>query len=74
MFSLFSRRNKQTREPVADITNGPGTFPIDAVGESHYQDALSKICGGKSEDGHEHECVARLVLEDENPHDDQAVR
>jgi hypothetical protein len=30
--------------------------------------------GGKSEDGHDHQCTAHLILEDDNPHDNQAVR
>lgn len=52
---------------------GPGDFEFDAVGESHYQRALDSICGGKCERGHNLECDALLILEDENPHDSKAV-
>ncbi len=53
---------------------GPGTFAIEAVGESHYQDALERICGGRTEDGASEIVEALLILEDENPYDDKAVR
>jgi len=47
---------------------------IDIVGESHYQCALSAICGGKTEDGHERIVQARLFHDDANPHDNMAIR
>jgi len=53
---------------------GPGTYAFDVVGESHYQNALEAICGGRSEDSAEHRTQATLSLEDSNPHDKQAVR
>lgn len=53
---------------------GRGGFPRAVVGESHHQDALNRICGGHNREGHWHECVARLVPEPENPHDENAVR
>ena len=42
-------------------------------GESQYQDALSEICGGKTQDGHLFDCEASLRPEPENPHDPNAV-
>lgn len=65
-------------------TPGPTTFQVDAiklrggsmvavVGESHYQQALSRICGGKSPDGHRRGCIAALVREPHNEHDRHAV-
>lgn len=36
----------------ADVTNGPGAFEVNVVGESHYQAALESICGGRNESGH----------------------
>ena len=76
MFSwLFgSKRTSKKEMLVATIDNGGGVFAIDVVGESHYQKELSTICGGKTEDGHEHQCSAHLILEKDNPHDNQAVR
>ncbi len=59
--------------PVATIHNGPGTYDLDVVGESHYQDALESICGGRTERGHRLEVEAHLVPEDDNPHDTKAV-
>jgi hypothetical protein len=56
----------QARSPIRH----PGTFNVEAVGESHYQAALRAICGkGKVR----HPCIADLVLEDDNAHDNQAV-
>ncbi len=52
---------------------GNGEFALEIVGESHYQDALEKICGPRKERGEDLEIEARLILEDENPHDNKAV-
>lgn len=52
---------------------GDGDFEFDIVGESHYQDALSEICGGKATNGHERYCVAYLLPEPENPYDSNAI-
>lgn len=51
-----------------------GSFPMEVVGESNHQDALHRICGGFSRQGHDKVVVARLELEPENPHDANAVR
>jgi hypothetical protein len=47
--------------------DGPGKFAVDVVGESQYQRVLEAAAeaGGI--------VAATLVLEDSNPHDDQAV-
>lgn len=76
MFSwLFGGRDTSNAKTlVATINNGGGAFAIDVVGESHYQKELSKICGGKTENGYQYYCTAHLILENDNPHDDQAVR
>lgn len=50
-----------------------GGQTVEAVGESHYQEALSQVCGGKTPDGHQHLCVAALVPEPDNPYDANAV-
>ncbi len=59
---------------VADVMNGPGTYSVDVVGESHYQEALESICGGRTENSQRLEVEAFLVPEDDNPHDTNAVR
>lgn len=51
-----------------------GGFPLEAVGESHYQDALLQICGRYNRYGHQHECEASIGLEPDNPYDANAVR
>ena len=53
---------------------GPGTYEFDIVGESHYQQALEAICGGRTEESASHKTEAVLHLEDSNPHDNMAVR
>jgi hypothetical protein len=47
--------------------DGPGAFAVDVVGVSRRQDVL----GRAAEDGAIVE--ARLILEDDNPHDSEAV-
>ena len=42
--------------------------------ESHYQENLDLICGGKTEDGHEKEVPALLFCENDNRYDKNAVR
>lgn len=51
-----------------------GEFPLACVGESHYQAAFERSCGGRTEDGESRDVVAVLVLDDENPYDSDAVR
>lgn len=50
-----------------------GEYLVDVVGESHYQQNLSAICGPRTEDGEYREVRARLVLDNNNPHDANAV-
>lgn len=52
---------------------GDGDYECEVVGESNYQPALAKLTGGKTEDGHEYECVASLVPEPTNKHDHNAI-
>lgn len=62
--------------PAVDQTiriDGSGDYDFEIVGESHYQDALNKMAGGKTEDGHEIETEATLILDDNNRHDNKAV-
>ena len=53
---------------------GSEEYGFDIVGESNYQRALSDICGGRSEDGADHDCEALLQPEPTNPHDKNAVQ
>ena len=46
---------------------GPGTFAVDVVGVSQYQDVIEAAAEAGAL------VRAALMLEDDNPHDDQAV-
>jgi len=48
-------------------------FNFNIVGESHYQNVLSGICGQKDENSKLFECMAQLILEPSNAHDKNAV-
>lgn len=68
---------RRAAEPVAGTRPwiaGDGKYRLEVVGESNYQKALAKICGGQSEDGANLFVLAELVPEPDNPHDPRAVR
>ena len=73
-FLLRDRFSSSHSPSVQGRLPGPGTYEFDIVGESKYQDALEAICGGRTEDGAEHQTEAVLYLEDSNPYDNLAVR
>lgn len=70
----------QLAVPAVSVPEGlemvqfPRGLPVAVVGESHYQDALERLCGGREEHGAHQECVALLVPEDMNPFDPEAIR
>ena len=70
-FSWLFRKPKTFT--IADVP-GPGDFGIEVVGESSYQEALSHICGGRTESGHDLTTDALLIPEDDNPVDEKAIR
>ncbi len=73
MFGFF--RRKKTLPPGQMLTiSGEGTYKAPVVGESHYQDALEQICGGRTHDSQEVYIQAILCFENENPRDSNAVR
>lgn len=72
LFGSSDRSVSNVRKPSLRFIRD-GSFDYDVVGESFYQPALDLICGGKTDDGHEHECSAVLVCEDDNPHDPNAI-
>jgi hypothetical protein len=53
--------------------DGPGEFACEVVGESKYQDHLERIAGGRTEESARLRKRAILALEDDNPHDSNAV-
>jgi hypothetical protein len=66
---LFRRRVEEPQWLLGD-----GLFRVEVVGESHYQDALEAICGGRTEAGVRHDCTALLVPEPTNRFDRNATR
>ncbi|WP_206453580.1 HIRAN domain-containing protein [Aurantimonas marina] len=50
-----------------------GSFPMEVVGESNYQDVLVAICGAHTRHGHEGEYEASIEREPSNLHDPNAV-
>ena len=65
------RRLRRGRQP--DLFMLEGSKQQQVKGESQYQDALSRICGGKTRDGHNVDVIAVLQPEPENRFDGNAV-
>ena len=62
---------------IDDEEEGEGEaedYSVEIVGESHGQEALEEICGGRDTESANLKVTARLEREDDNPHDDQAVK
>lgn len=59
--------------PAPHHWESTGDFAFSVVGESHYQAALKAIAGEHGKKKARVECVARLVPEDQNRHDNKAV-
>lgn len=75
LLNLFRRQTGSTmtkQSAALHLARGRG-FTFNIVGEGSYQDALNAICGGKCEDGHKLLTTAQLCLQDDNPHDPDAV-
>lgn len=66
------------RRSHADATmpriRGTGDFGVEVVGESFYRAALLDLFPVREHAGEEVAAVATLEFDDQNPHDDQAVR
>jgi hypothetical protein len=50
-----------------------GSYPMEIVGESHYQDSLIAICGRHTRYGSDMQFEAEIALDPSNPHDPNAV-
>lgn len=66
-------RGAPGRSVEAPYVTSDGKYAVQVVGESHYQEALKSVCGGKTKDGHHHPCHAALVREPRNEHDSNAI-
>lgn len=78
--SLFGNSEQDPKKPQEqtdeDIVVIPGDeeYSLEVVGESFYQANIEKISGERKERGKYLEKIARLILENENPKDKNAVR
>lgn len=75
-YFLVKNSAKASDSPAVELTftmSKDGPFDVDAVGESHHQEALTLIAGGKSKDGVRLTKAATLVLDSKNRYDPQAV-
>src|SRR5258706_16455711 len=74
---VFGRNDPpQKTLPEGDrvVLEGPDTFDLAIVGESHYQDALERICSPRTDESQDRLVEAHLVQENNNPYDSKAVR
>ena len=69
---IFSSLFGSEKECV--FIEGSNEFNQEIVGESHYQKALNRICGGRIKEGHRKLVKAILYCEDDNEFDSKAVR
>lgn len=67
------RRAPSTRTVEVPYVSANGKNAVHVVGESHYQDALNEVCGGKTEGGHNRACHAVLVRDSKNQYDGNAI-
>jgi hypothetical protein len=75
LFSLDAGATRKTKIPE-NVFEWPdtGKFDCDIVGESHYQFAIKQLAGSNNEYVEDKEYRAFLIPEDDNPHDNKAVR
>jgi len=66
-------RGSNSKGVTAELP-GPGTYSLDVVGESNYQDALDEIVGERTDESAEFYTKAELYLESNNKYDKNAVR
>lgn len=53
---------------------GTGNYRVDVAGESFYEESFIALCGERTIEGVRIEVRTKLILEDNNPHDKQAVK
>lgn len=68
-----SSQNSASRQPVMPRINGNGRYAVEVVGESHYQRSFEALLGALAYTEGEMTGDAVLQLQDNNPHDSQAV-
>ena len=73
-YLYFRSQNSNSEPAMVARLNGTGGYDFNIVGESHYQDALERICGCRSEESARKDTEACLYLENNNKYDKLAVR
>lgn len=70
-----SNNHSVKASPEADSYRWPalGQFEFEVVGESNYQRELKAAAGDHGDDPADAHCLAALIPDDDNPHDDKAV-
>jgi hypothetical protein len=71
---LFAQLVGKPAPQAGPATLYPGDEPLEVVGESHYQDALWEIVGGRCRDYVRHPTEALLEPEPGNQYDSNAIR
>jgi hypothetical protein len=71
--SLLSRLFGKAEKPRSVTLAHTRGFTHEIVGEASYQANLAKIAGSKTEQSANHECLAILECDDNNPHDANAI-
>ena len=60
-------------QPAVAVVLLPGSHDLEVVGESHYQDALWRVAGGRTVERVRVEVQAVLLAEPDNPYDANAI-
>jgi hypothetical protein len=68
---VVDARDESKLPPHSVLLGGQGR--VEVRGESHYQEALDEICGGKCTEGHGRKVYAILHAEPDNPYDPNAI-
>lgn len=71
---MFSKLFKGKSFDDMTVVSRSANYDFDIVGESHYQQNIRKLVGRRGKKGKSETMDARLVLEDENKYDRNAVR
>jgi hypothetical protein len=61
------------RQSIPRWLDGNGSYSLEVVGESNYQKALERACGGRTKESQDLIVTAVLILDDDNPYDPKAV-
>lgn len=65
--------NKPKPTRTTKIKWRDGSYPMEVVGESNYQEAIQRVCGKHNRNGYDFKTEALVVREPSNPYDLNAV-